>query len=135
MQFLMALLEHQVLLVILLMFFMGFVGMTYEFILRLFEKRSMKEWLPAPDCLSRWPDDLEDDPPPPPPEPAKVPKPPTGPKDTLVAESDIEGGEEVEDENGNTTFHYIYKSDELAPGYWFGLPEGKEDNKEKEREL
>ena len=126
MQFLLALLEHPVLLVILLMFFMGFVGLTYEFILKLMGKKGMCHEITPSN--SRWPDDLEDDPPP---EPANVPKPPTGPKDTLVAEADIEGGEEVEDENGNVDFHYIYKSDELAPNYWFGYP-SKEDN-EKER--
>lgn len=129
MQFLLALLEHPVLLVILTLCFMGFVCMTYEFILRLFGKKGIGDGINLSN--TRWPDDLEDDPPPPPPEPAKVPKPPTGPKDTLVAEADIEGGEEVEDENGNTEFHYIYKSDELAPSYWFGNP--PKENNEKER--
>lgn len=125
MQFLLALLEHPVLLVILLMVFMGFIAMTYEFILKLFGKKSLGDGINLSN--TRCPDDLADDPPPP--EPAKVPKPPTGPKDTLVAEADIEGGEEVEDENGNIEFHYIYKSDELAPNYWFGYPP-KEDNEE-----
>ena len=116
MQFLLTLLEHPVILVRLLMFFMGFVGLTYEFILRLSGKKGMCE---EKGCLGnvRFPDDTQDDPPP---EPAKVPKPPVGPKDTLSEEAEIEGGEEVEDENGNIEFHYIYKSDELAPSYWLG---------------
>ena len=118
MQFLLALLEHPVIFVILLMIFMGFIAMTYDFILKMFGKKSLGDGLFPSN--TKWPDDLADDPPPPPPEPAKVPKPPTGPKDTLVAEADIEGGEEVEDENGNIEFHYIYKSDELAPSYWCG---------------
>ena len=115
--FLTALLGHPILFVIVLLVMLGFMGMTYEFILRLFGKKSMKEWLPSSDSIPRWPDDLEDEPPP---EPAKVPKPPVGPKDTLSEEAEIEGGEEVEDENGNIEFHYIYKSDELAPSYWLG---------------
>jgi len=113
MQFLIALLEHPVLLVILAMFFMGFVGMTYEFILRLCGKKPFLEQtlqnLKAEDNNSE------------PPEPVNVPKPPTGPNDTLEGEAEIEGGEEVEDEDGNVEFHYIYKSDELAPSYWSGL--------------
>ena len=129
MQFLIALLEHPVLLVILTLCFMGFICMTYDFILRLFGKKGMGDGINLSN--TKWPDDLSDDPPPAPPETANVPKPPTGPKDTLVGEAEIEGGEEVEDDEGNTEFHYIYKSDELAPGYWFGIP-SKED-KEKER--
>ena len=125
MQFLLALLEHPVIFVILLMIFMGFIAMTYDFILKMFGKKSLGDGLVPSN--TKWPDDLADDPPHP--EPAKVPKPPTGPRDTLVSEADIEGGEEVEDENGNTEFHYIYKSDELAPNYWFGYP-SKEDNEE-----
>ena len=88
--------------VILLISFMCFVGMTYEFILLLLEKRSMKEWLPSSNSNSRWPDD------PPPPEPANVPKPPTDPDDVLQAANEIEGVEEVENEDGNVTIEYTY---------------------------
>lgn len=95
MQFLMALLEHPVLLVILLLFFMGFVGMTYEFILRMCKK---------PPFLGEIEEDDDE-----PPEPANVPKPPTDPDGELKGAAEIpDGAEEVEDEDGNLTVEYTY---------------------------
>lgn len=98
MQFLMALLEHPVILLVLLMFFMGFVGMTYEFILRMCGK---KPFLETPNRDEGGNEE--------PPEPANVPKPPTDPDGELQAAEEIpDGAEEVEDEDGNTTVQYTY---------------------------
>lgn len=117
MQFLIALLEHPVLLVILLMCFMGFMGMTYEFILRLCGKKPFLE-MPMDDGYD-YDDDVE------PSEPSNVPKPPTNPDDVLKGEAEldnneIEGAEEIEDEDGNKTVEYIYCADKdpLDDNYW-----------------
>lgn len=67
-EFFTALLGHPILFTIVLLVIMGLVAMTYEFILRLFCKRSMVDdkWNETFGKTSgtRWPDDLEDDPPP-----------------------------------------------------------------------
>lgn len=110
MQFLIALLEHPVLLVILAMFFMGFVGMTYEFILRLCGKKPFLE-----QTLQNIKDEDNNSEPP---EPANVPKPPTSPNDTLKGEAEIEGAEEVEDEDGNKTVEYIFKAEDNPYDNW-----------------
>lgn len=111
MQFLMALLEHPVLLVILLMFFMGFVGMTYEFILRMCKKP------PFLDAPIQNDEDNEDGGEAEPPEPANVPKPPTEPDGELKGAAEIpDGAEEVEDEDGNLTVEYTYTT--LPNNFW-----------------
>lgn len=93
------LLNHPILLVIMLMFFMGFVGMTYEFILRLCGK---SPFLPNQQ-------NVEDEGNCEPPEPANVPKPPQPPKDTLNAAKEIpDGVEEVENEDGTFTVEFTY---------------------------
>ena len=101
-----ALLDHPILLVIMLMFFLGFVGMTYEFILRLCGK---SPFLPAPQDVEEDEGKCE------PPEPANVPKPPQPPKDTLKAAKEIPDGiEEVENEDGTTTVEFTYPSKETV---------------------
>lgn len=69
------LLEHPVTFVILVLCFLGFIGMTYEFILRLFGRKGMVDEKDGLDI-----DDKDD-----PPEPSTVPK-PDGPDDTLEDE-------------------------------------------------
>ena len=103
MQFLMALLEHQVLLIILLMCFMGFIGMTYDFILRLRGKQPFLERSNGGNVADE--DSTE------PPRSANVPKTPNDSDDTFDGAAEIEGAEEVEDEDGNTTIEYILKID------------------------
>ena len=73
MEFLIALLDHPVLLVVILMFVMGFVGMTYEFILRMCGKD------PFLDKPSQGNGGVNEEPP----EPANVPKPDTDPKSQM----------------------------------------------------
>ena len=109
-----ALLDHPILLVIMLMFFMGFVGMTYEFILRLCGK---SPFLPDPQDGEEE-DEGESEPP----EPANVPKPPTGPKDVLEGAAEIDGAEEIEDDDGTKTYEYIYRSEPSPSEYgnWDG---------------
>ena len=98
------LLNHPILLVIMLMFFMGFVGMTYEFILRLCGK---SPFLPNQQ-------NVEDEGNNEPPEPANVPKPPQPPKDTLNAANEIpDGVEEVDNEDGTFTVEFTYPNKEL----------------------
>ena len=97
------LLNHPILLVIMLMFFMGFVGMTYEFILRLCGK---SPFLPNQQ-------NVEDEGNNEPPEPANVPKPPQPPKDTLNAANEIpDGVEEVDNEDGTFTVEFTYPTEE-----------------------
>ena len=108
MQFLISLLDHPILLVILLMCFLGFIGMTYDFVLRLYGKK--------PFLVRPGNDDDEDSTEPP--EPANVPKPPTDPNDTLKGEAEIEGAEEVEDEDGNKTVEYIFKAEDNPYDNW-----------------
>ena len=119
MEFLMALLEHPMLLVVILMFFMGFVGMTYEFILRICGK---KPFLEPP---------VKDDPSEDPPEPANVPKPDTDPNDELEGAAEIpDGAEEVEDEDGNTTVEYTYSTD--IDKWWQSVPKWDEGKSKQE---
>ena len=111
MQFLMALLEHPIVLVVLLMFFMGFVGMTYEFILRMCGKKPFVE----PSARGSYRGDE-------PPEQASVPKPPTDPDGELQAAEEIpDGAEEVEDEDGNVTVQYTYPKS--IAGYYEDVPQ------------
>ena len=112
-----ALLDHPILLVILLMFFMGFVGMTYEFILRLCGKSQFLPNLPKNN------EDGNSEPL----EPTNVPKPPVPPSDTLMDAEEIPDGiEEIENEDGTTTVEYTYAphdsngwEKELWPEYEF----------------
>ena len=97
------LLNHPILLVIMLMFFMGFVGMTYEFILRLCGK---SPFLPNQQNVEHEGNNE-------PPEPANVPKPPQPPKDTLNAANEIpDGVEEVDNEDGTFTVEFTYPTEE-----------------------
>ena len=97
------LLNHPILLVIMLMFFMGFVGMTYEFILRLCGK---SPFLPNQQ-------NVEDEGNNEPPEPTNVPKPRQPPKDTLNAANEIpDGVEEVDNEDGTFTVEFTYPTEE-----------------------
>jgi hypothetical protein len=97
-----------------LIFFLGFAGMTYEFILRLCGK--------SPFCPELKDVENKDDAEPP--EPANVPKTPNDPDDVLEGaakfDDKIEGAEEVEDEDGNTTIEYVFTTDNdpLWNGYW-----------------
>ena len=76
-----------------------FIGMTYEFILRMFNKST-----PGFPELKPNDDDRAE-----PPEPANVPKPPTPPNDTLKGAEEIpNGAEEVENEDGTTSVIYTY---------------------------
>lgn len=114
-----ALLDHPILLVIMLMFFMGFVGMTYEFILRLCGK---SPFLPDPQDVEEDEGETE------PPEPANVPKPPQPPKDTLKGAEEIpDGAEEIVDEDGNTTVQYTYSTD--FDQWWKSLPKEERNQK------
>lgn len=111
MEFLIALLDHPVLLVVILMFIMGFVGMTYEFILRLGGKEAFLE----KPSQGNGGENKE------PPEPANVPKPDTDPDDELEGAEEIpDGAEEVEDEDGNTTVEYTYSTD--IDKWWESVP-------------
>ncbi len=117
MQFLLALLEHPVILLMLLMFFMGFVGMTYEFILRMCGK---KPFLETPNVDEGGSEE--------PPEPANVPKPPTDPDDELEGAEEIpDGAEEIVDEDGNTTVQYTYSTD--FDKWWKSLPKEERNQK------
>ena len=104
-----SLLDHPILLVVMLMFFLGFVGMTYEFILRLCGK--------SPFCPELKDVENKDDTEPP--ELANVPKTPNDPDDVLEGaakfDDKIEGAEEVEDEDGNTTIEYVFTTDNDPP--------------------
>ena len=103
MQFLTNILEHPVLFVILLMFVMGFVGMTYDFILKLFGKKPLHFFNYSTDYEKDEGKNNE------PPEPANVPKPPAPPSDTLKGAEEIpDGAEELENEDGTTTVEYTY---------------------------
>ena len=130
-QIFLTLIEHPMLFGFLVLCFMGVLAMTYEFLLRLFKRKGMCN----ETCGFRYPDDTEDDPPPP--EPANVPKPPTDPDDVLEGAAEIEGAEEVEDKNGDTTVEYIYGSSQRLDGVQ-GLDwvqrhsDMKKNNKEKE---
>lgn len=118
MEFLMALLEHPVILLMLLMFFMGFVGMTYEFILRMCGKKPFLETSPSEG-------DEE------PPEQANVPKPDTDPDDELEGAEEIpDGAEEVEDEDGNATVEYTYSTD--IDKWWESVPKWDEGQSKQE---
>lgn len=117
MEFLIALLDHPVLLVVILMFIMGFVGMTYEFILRMCGKKPFLE-PPKQDGNE-------------PPEPANVPKPDTDPDDELKGAEEIpDGAEEVEDEDGNTTVEYTYSTD--IDKWWESVPKWDEGKSKQE---
>lgn len=117
MQFLLALLEHPVILLVLLMFFMGFVGMTYEFILRMCGKKPFLETPNGNEGGSKEP-----------PEPANVPKPPTDPDDELEGAEEIpDGAEEIVDEDGNTTVQYTYSTD--FDKWWKSLPKEERNQK------
>ena len=117
MQFLLALLEHPVILLMLLMFFMGFVGMTYEFILRMCGKKPFLETPTKDEGGSEEP-----------PEPANVPKPPTDPDDELEGAEEIpDGAEEIVDEDGNTTVQYTYSTD--FDQWWKSLPKEERNQK------
>lgn len=113
----MALLEHPVILLVLLMFFMGFVGMTYEFILRMCGKKPFLETPNGDEGGSEEP-----------PEPANVPKPPTDPDDELEGAEEIpDGAEEIVDEDGNTTVQYTYSTD--FDKWWKSLPKEERNQK------
>lgn len=114
MEFLIALLDHPVLLVVILMFVMGFVGMTYEFILRMCGKD------PFLDKPSQGNGSANEEPP----EPANVPKPDTDPDDEL------EGAEEIEDEDGNATVEYTYTTD--FDKWWESVPKWDERQSKQE---
>lgn len=120
MQFLLALLEHPVILISLLVFILVFIGMTYEFILRLFGKGTSNTSFPQVD----GDDDSEEEPP----EPANVPKPPTDPDDELEGAEEIpDGAEEIVDEDGNTTVQYTYSTD--FDKWWKSLPKEERNQK------
>jgi hypothetical protein len=93
------LLKHPILFVMAMIAGLVFIGMTYEFILRMFNKSAPG----FPEPKSDGDEGTE------PPEPANVPKPPTPPKDTLKGAEEIpDGAEEVENEDGTTTVEYTY---------------------------
>lgn len=118
MEFLIALLDHPVLLIVILMFIMGFVGMTYEFILRLCGKEAFLE----KPSQGKGGENKE------PPEPANVPKPPTDPDDELEGAEEIpDGAEEIVDEDGNTTVQYTYSTD--FDKWWKSLPKEERNQK------
>lgn len=99
------------------MFFMGFVGMTYEFILRMCGK---KPFLETPNGDKGGSEE--------PPEPANVPKPPTDPDDELEGAEEIpDGAEEIVDEDGNTTVQYTYSTD--FDKWWKSLPKEERNQK------
>lgn len=117
MQFLIALLEHPIIILMMLMFFMGFVGMTYEFILRMCGKKPFLETPNGDEGGSEEP-----------PEPANVPKPPTDPDDELEGAEEIpDGAEEIVDEDGNTTVQYTYSPD--FDKWWKSLPKEERNQK------
>ena len=92
------LLKHPILFVMAMIAGLVFIGMTYEFILRMFNKST-----PGFPELKSNDEGAE------PPEPANVPKPPTPPNDTLKGAEEIpDGAEEVENEDGTTTVEYTY---------------------------
>ena len=92
-QIFMALLEHPLVFGFLVLCFLGFVGMTYEFILRLFGRKGMVE-----DRLEEFNGKLDlggnDDEPPK--ETANVPK-PDGPDDVLEGKNEIPTDDTEED--------------------------------------
>lgn len=120
MEFLIALLDHPVLLVVILMFIMGFVGMTYEFILRMCGKKPFLETPNGDEGGNKEP-----------PEPANVPKPDTDPDDELKGAAEIpDGAEEVEDEDGNATVEYTYTTD--FDKWWKSVPNWDERKSKQE---
>lgn len=93
------LLKHPILFVMAMIAGLVFIGMTYEFILRMFNK-------PAPGFPELKSDGDEGSEPA---EPANVPRTPAPPNDTLKgAEKIPDGAEEVENEDGTTTVEYTY---------------------------
>ena len=95
MQFLIALLDHPVILVVLLLFSLLFAGLTFEFILKLAGKKGMMGEkntfnVGYPNDLDDCSSDASDD------------------KNSNRHE-EIEGAEEIEDENGGVTVEYIYR--------------------------
>ena len=102
------------------MFFLGFVGMTYEFILRLCGKSPF-----CPELKDGKNEDKTE-----PPEPANVPKPDTDPDDELKGAEEIpDGAEETVDEDGNATVEYTYSTD--FDKWWKSLPK-EESNQKKD---
>ena len=92
------LLKHPMLFVLTMISVLVFIGMTYEFILRMFKRTTPVDDLPDEDNGRAEP-----------PEPANVPKPPIPPNDTLKGAEEIpDGAEEVENEDGTTTVEYTY---------------------------
>lgn len=100
MQFLMSILEHPVLFVVLILCFMGFICMTYEFILRLSGRNGMGDGINLSSARrsdDNWsgqpPHWLDEN------------------RNANVGDAEIEGAEVIEDEDGNGTIEYIYGSD------------------------
>lgn len=100
MQFLMSILEHPVLFVVLILCFMGFICMTYEFILRLSGRGGMGDGINL-SSTRRSDDNLGGQP----------PYGLDGNRNANVGDAEIEGAEVIEDEDGNDTIEYIYGSD------------------------
>ena len=97
------LLKQPILFVITMVAMLVFIGMTYDFILKMLNKQ-----LPHGDSPTDGVDE-DDGEVSEPPEPTNVPKPPTPPNDTLKGAEEIpDGAEEVENEDGTTTVEYTY---------------------------
>ena len=121
-QIFMALLEHPLVFGFLVLCFLGFVGMTYEFVLRLFGRKGMVE-----DRLEEFNGKLDlggnDDEPPK--ETANVPK-PDGPDDVLEDGNEIPSDDEED---------YVYQDGNLGISSWTtNYRDADEVKNEKEKE-
>ena len=105
------LLKHPILFVLTMVMGLIFVGMTYNFILSMFGKKTPFDSI-SPKDGGEWE----------PPETSNVPSSTTPPDDTLKGAEEIpDGAEEVENGDGTTTVEYTYDEDEpwWSKKHWY----------------
>ena len=108
------LLKQPILFVITMVAMLVFIGMTYDFILKMLNKQLPHEDSPTDDVDDEDDDGEVNEPP----EPTNVPKPPTPPNDTLKGEEEIpDGAEEIENNDGTTTLVYTYDWEGEQPSW------------------
>lgn len=136
------LLKQPFLFIIAIVAILVFIGMTYDFILKLFGMDGQKDHANGRFVEDSGSEDTEE-----PPEPTNVPKPPTPPNDTLKGAAEIpDGAEEVENGDGTTTVEftyggeqpwwtekYCYAGDCLSPNWSAEGDQTKANSTEKER--
>lgn len=121
------LLKQPFLFIITIVAILVFIGMTYDFILKLFGwMDGQKDHANVKFVEDSGSEDTDE-----PPEPTNVPKPPTPPNDTLKGAEEIpDGAEEVENGDGTATVEYTYTTD--FDKWWKSLPKEDERNQKKD---